>query len=213
MFIDIHTHRSVDQVNISIHNLTFDKADILFSKNEKCLYSLGFHPWHADEYSEELITKLNVWIHEGRIAIIGECGLDKNSMFPLEMQLNVFEKQIILSEYSKTPMIIHCVGCFNELLELKKRINPHQLWIIHGFRGKPELAKQLLNAGCSLSYGEHFNPESIRVTPIDQLFVETDESLLSITEIYLTISKIKKCKPEELNAGKNLIKSIMHQRI
>jgi len=213
MFIDIHTHRSVDKENFSIRNLTFDEAEILFSKNEKGLFSVGFHPWHANEFSSELITKMTRWISENRIAVIGECGLDKNSIFPLELQLYVFEQQIILSEKTKLPVIIHCVGCFNELYELKKRINPHQLWIIHGFRGKPELAKQLINAGCGLSYGEHFNTESIRVTPINHLYVETDESLISISEIYHSIAIIKKCNTEDLNAGENLIKSITHQLI
>ena len=110
-----------------------------------------------------------------------------------------------MQSVSKKPLIIHCVGYFNELLALKKKWNPTQLWIIHGFRGKPELAAQTLKSGCALSYGEHFNAESVRLTPIEKIFVETDESILNINEIYQNIAIIKVCKIEDLNAGIQLL--------
>jgi TatD DNase family protein len=207
MLVDIHTHKVTDSGNPAIRNLTFHEADKIFASDEKGLFSLGIHPWNAGEYSDELINKLYILTNDSRLVAIGECGLDKNSKYPLDFQIHVFEQQIKISEKAQKPMIIHCVGCFNELFELKKRLNPGQLWIIHGFRGKPELAQQALKAGCELSFGEQFNQESILITPVKHLFVETDESILAINEIYLRISKLKNCKIEELNAGENLIKS------
>ena len=53
----------------------------------------------------------------------------------------------------------------------------------HGFRGNARVARQLLDAGFYLSYGQYFNPEAVRITPIDRLLVETDESPLPIEEI------------------------------
>ena len=88
-------------------------------------------------------------------------------------------------------------------------MNPKQMWIIHGFRGKPQLAGQALNAGCALSFGEHFNSESVRLTPTDRLFIETDESTMLVSEIYQSISKIKDCTVEALNAGENLLKNLL----
>ena len=207
MFVDFHTHTFTDSGNTAIRNLTFSEADKIFASDKKGLFSLGIHPWNAGEYSDELLNKLDSLTNDDRLVAIGECGLDKNSKYPLDFQIHIFEQQIKLSEKARKPLIIHCVGCFNELFELKKRLNPVQLWIIHGFRGKPELAQQALKAGCELSFGEHFNKESILITPVKHLFVETDESLLTINEIYQRISKLKNCKLEELNAGENLIKS------
>lgn len=208
MLVDIHTHILVETDYPAIRNLTFTEGERIFRTNEKGLFSLGFHPWHADEFSDLLLNKLVSWTDDRRLVAIGECGLDKNSKVPLELQIRVFELQIVLSEKIRKPMIIHCVGCFNELFELKKKLNPSQLWIIHGFRGKPELANQVLKAGCELSFGEHFNNESVAITPLNHLFVETDESLKSIFEISKQISKLKNCELEELNAGENLIKSL-----
>lgn len=205
MIVDIHTHQSTASNYPSIRNLTFEEAGRIFASDIPGLFSVGIHPWHADDFSPELLDNLLAWLSDKRFAALGECGLDKNSRVPMEVQQDVFEQQISLSEKTGKPLIIHCVGCFNELFELKKKLNPQQLWIIHGFRGKPQLAVQALKAGCSLSFGEHFNVESVRLTPIDRLFIETDESPLPISGIYHSIALIKNCLPEELTAGENLI--------
>jgi TatD DNase family protein len=209
MFVDIHTHSFLPSNNLAIRNLTFPMAGKVFASDEKGLFSAGFHPWYADTFSMELMEELTVWTSDKRFIAIGECGLDKNSKTPFEIQVSVFERQITLSEKVQKPMIIHCVGCFNELLALKKKMNPKQMWIIHGFRGKPQLAGQALNAGCALSFGEHFNSESVRLTPTDRLFIETDESTMLVSEIYQSISKIKDCTVEALNAGENLLKNLL----
>lgn len=201
MTIDIHTHNSLANKSLSIYNLTLAEAGQKIESNEKELYSIGIHPWFADEFTDELFGKMAKWADDSRIVAIGECGLDKNSKATFNEQITVFEKQIYLSEKTHKPLIIHCVGYFNELLELKKRLEPQQLWIIHGFRGKPQLASQLLKAGCALSYGENFNKESVLLTPNDKLFVETDESQLSIDEIYSKIAMVKNIPTELLSAG------------
>lgn len=209
MFVDIHTHNFSESKYPAIRNLNFSEADELFSSTEKGLFSVGFHPWFDNEYSTESLAKLKKWGNDNRMAAIGECGLDKNSKVLLEKQVLIFEKQILLSESVKKPLIIHCVGCFNELFELKKRIKPLQLWIIHGFRGRPELTNQALRVGCYLSYGEHFNIEGVRITPIDKLLIETDESLFSIEEIYRQIAEIKNIKPDLLGGGEHIYQNIL----
>jgi len=205
MFVDIHTHNSHSPAFLAIQNITLLEAESFLLTNEKGLFSVGFHPWFADAYSTDLFQKLEIYAADNRCIAIGECGLDKNSKVAFDTQLLVFEKQIILSEKNQKPLVIHCVGYYNELFELKKALNPTQLWIIHGFRGKPELAQQALNVGCALSFGERYNEESVRVTPLDKLFVETDESTLSIETIYQQIAIIKGCLPQDMDAGMKLL--------
>lgn len=207
MFVNIHTHNSLDLHNPAILNLTFDEAKNIFASDTKGLFSLGFHPWHADKFSKERMDKLIEWTKDKRLVAIGECGMDKNSKVSMDIQQFVFEQQIALSEKVEKPLIIHCVGSFNELFDLKKKWKPIQRWIIHGFRGKPELAHQALKAVCGLSFGEYFNIESVRLTPTESLFIETDESHLSISDNYRQIANIKNCRVEELNAGETLLKS------
>jgi TatD DNase family protein len=208
MYLDIHTHNPNHNQDFAIRNLTFAEAEKTFSLDGKGFFSVGFHPWNANEFSTTTFEKLEKWVNDKRLILIGECGLDKNSKTDLNTQIEIFKSQISLSERIEKPLIIHCVGCFNELFEIKKQMRPKQLWIIHGFRGKPELAQQAMKAGCELSFGEMFNSESVRVTPIDKLFVETDESKLTIEEIYKQIAKLKKVDSNSLSAGYNLLKKM-----
>ncbi|NDV46666.1 hypothetical protein D0T49_06360 [Paludibacter sp. 221] len=207
MFVDIHSHKfAVDDIGTVIYNVPIAKADTIFCSDMKGFFSVGFHPWYLDVYSAELMDMMKMWTDDSRLIAIGECGLDKNSKFDIERQIEIFEKQINLSESKHKPLIIHCVGCYNELFDLRKRRKPQQLWIIHGFRGKPQLAEQALKAGCSLSFGEHFNEDSVRITPIDNLYIETDESDMPIGDIYEKIAMVKKCAVEDLCAGRELLK-------
>jgi TatD DNase family protein len=77
-------------------------------------------------------------------------------------------------------------------------------WIIHGFIGKPELARQLIRQGCYLSFGQallHGNANLCKVmaeTPLDKLFLETDVAEISIREIYAAGAKILGLELEQL---------------
>ena len=212
MFFDIHTHNPSELGLKAIRSLSIEEAEKVFSSSADGLFSVGFHPWYASEFSTESFEKVEKWASDNRFIAIGECGLDKNSKAPIEEQLEIFNMQIALSEKREKPLIIHCVGCFNELLDLKRSLNPSQLWIIHGFRGKPQLAKQALKAGCALSFGEYFNAESVRVTPIEQLYVETDESELPIEQIYDAIAEAKGCNPNDLFAGEQFYQRFFNNK-
>lgn len=208
MLVDIHTHNATTSSYLTVRNVTLLEAKSFMLEQEKGLFSIGLHPWTANSYSDELFEKLEFYANDKHCIFIGECGLDKNGNIPFETQLLVFEKQISLSEKVNKPIIIHCVGYFNELFNLKQAFKPTQLWIIHGFRGKPELAKQALKNGIALSFGERYNDESVRITPLEKLFIETDESKMSIEQIYKNIATIKACNIDDLVAGNKILQTL-----
>jgi TatD DNase family protein len=201
VLVDVHTHNRKTLHPFSVLNVSID----LFLENDdnvlKKFLSVGIHPWDIHTTDTSAIQILEKIAGYKNVVAIGECGLDKNCTACIKEQGYFFERQVQISEKVKKPLIIHCVAAYNEIIQLNKKLQPQQNWIIHGFRGKPQLALQLLNAGFYLSYGENFNSESIVVTPFDRLCVETDESNLDIETIYKKIALVKKCHPEELNAG------------
>ncbi len=67
-------------------------------------------------------------------------------------------------------------------------MNPQQAWIIHGFRGKPQQMEQLSAHDFFFSFGLHFNEETLRQTPLDRIFLETDDEEVSISSIYNKVS-------------------------
>lgn len=203
--VDIHTHNTKHEgCVITIKNMPFADFGKLNSKREG-LFSTGIHPWEVESVPENALDKLAEIIAFENVKIIGECGLDKNIATPFEKQLYLFRQQIHLSEKAQKPLIIHCVGYFNELFQLKNELKPTQRWIIHGFRGKPQLARQALQHGLDISFGEKYNPESVKITPLEHIFIETDESKLPVSDIYRDIAVIKQCNIDELDAGYKLI--------
>lgn len=195
---DIHTHDSVtvggddDGVPrqrlhyiLNVYPLGFEYA----KDSEQCpWFSCGVHPWYSED-ADPQIKFLQEIANDHRIVAIGETGLDKLKGPSLSIQKEVFVKQVELAEKLQKPVIIHCVKAWDELLHLKKLIKPRQAWIIHGYRGKPELTKQLISHDFFFSIGEKFNPDSLQEIPLDRLFCETDESDISLLQIYTTIAE------------------------
>lgn len=101
--------------------------------------------------------------------------LNLNRAEILSAQTALLRYHYELSETLGKPLILHIVKSFPEIIALKKQWKPAQPWIIHGFRGKPQLASELLAHGFHLSYGKKYNPASLALTPASRLLRETDE--------------------------------------
>lgn len=144
------------------------------------LYAAGIHPWwtaQADFDAERHLAALRRLAAHPQVVQIGECGIDLLRGAEVEVQRALFVRQVSISEECAKPMTLHCVRAFDQLLALKKQLRPLQRWTIHGFRGKPVLARQLLGAGFDLSFGPLRNDESYALTPPDRRHDETDAEM------------------------------------
>lgn len=166
---------------------------------ENVRYSVGIHPWHlSEDNAEESYSLLTELVCHPQVVAVGECGLDKLKGPSLALQMDIFKRCALLAEESSLPLIIHAVKCSNELIRLKKDLRPTLPWIIHGFRGKKEMAQEYLKHGFCLSFGEHYQADALRVVSLDKLFLETDESLLPIESIYQKVAVSMGMPVEEL---------------
>ncbi|NLO71371.1 MAG: hypothetical protein GX102_10635 [Porphyromonadaceae bacterium] len=178
--------------------MSLSEAEKLNVSDNDIYFSVGIHPWDIPKLEKGWESRLEKICEHKAVIMVGECGFDKNTDVSFDAQKAVFDNHIRVSESFKMPLIIHCVGYYNELAVIKKQFNPEQKWIIHGFRGKPQLADQLIRNGFYLSFGERYNPESVKITALDRIFIETDESKKPIKEIYQEISELKGCEIESL---------------
>jgi len=151
-----------------------------------------------------------VYEHSNVVAI-GEAGLDKLRGLDIDTQIQIFKNQVQLAEEVKKPVIIHCVKAWDELIAVKKEVNPRQLWIIHGYKGSVEQTEQLLKFGFCLSIGESYNAEAVKKIPLTSLFLETDMVDLSVFTIYQKISKLFNISMTDLVnvVGKNVSKAFI----
>lgn len=192
-YYNIHTHRRCnDPEVVAILDTTVERPIEEPAANDSASFSsassigwrsYGIHPWYISDVPAQMaVLRKRAVLPD--TAAIGEAGLDKMTQADLSLQEEVFVRQILLAEELEKPLIIHCVKAWPELVGIKKKINPRMPWIIHSFRGKVELARQLLRQGCYLSFRRYFHAEAVRAAWPDRLFMETDEGESDIRFVY-----------------------------
>ncbi len=189
MILDLHTHHSAPYPCGIV-----SAAPQGWTPLPGQLYSLGLHPWYLPSDPDALtalLQELERLAEHPQVVAIGESGLDALRGAPMWLQLTAFKRQAELAERVGKPLIIHDVKCHDAVLGVHKDLRPTVPWVLHGFRGKPQVARMFLTRGVCLSFGERFNEESLRLTPPDMLFAETDESPLTIDEIIEQISRAR----------------------
>lgn len=202
-YVNLHTHSSLNDSSILevVNQSPWEfKADILH-------YSIGIHPWYIKKERLELDLKcIEEKLQLSECLALGECGLDKRIEISLEMQIEVFKKQIELVKKTNKPIILHCVAAYQEIIRLKKEMNIQNPMIIHGFSKNKQVAKSLLDNGFYLSFGKYLlrNPELINVfksVPDDKFFLETDTIEETIVEVYEKARLIKEMNLNELKSN------------
>ena len=167
-YIDIHTHH--------------------FTARHTELRAVGIHPWDAENatISEEIFSGAQA---------IGEIGLDYACEVRRERQEEVFRVQLAIAEQMRLPVVLHCVRAFAPMMAILGEYKLKAV-IFHGFIGSKEQAVEAVKRGYFISFGERTprSPktiEALRSTPLDNLFLETDESATPIEEIYAMASDIR----------------------
>ncbi|MDE6084956.1 MAG: TatD family hydrolase [Muribaculaceae bacterium] len=174
--VDIHTHHPENGPG-AIVSCSPDIFPQLEEKYPSSLFSIGIHPWATTDISSSDYEVLDACARSEKVIAIGETGLDTLRGAPVDVQEAVFRHHIELSEQLHKPLVIHCVKSWEKLMAMYKEYSPVQNWAIHGFRGKPELARQLASRGIYISLGEKFNQAILDVVPHELILSETDESI------------------------------------
>ena len=223
-FIDLHTHRrSTASGVVAVSN--FSQKDLENEQNTEgsLLASVGLHPWFlTKENFENDFKKLTQLVDNHNVVAIGECGLDKLRGEDLPFQTKAFEAQIRLAQSVSKPVLIHCVRAFNEVIAVKKRLNPTIPLVIHGFNKNANVLNELLRHGFFISIGAAIlTQNSKHVTqnlqntegspfaknllniPLDRLFFETDDAEnIDISTIYQAAAKVLE---KDINDLKSII--------
>lgn len=199
-FFNLHTHKFTNNSDVlelvNQYPWEFDAA----IPN----YSIGIHPWYIDENRLESDLKtIDEKLQLKECLALGECGLDKRIEVPMQLQIEVFEKQIALAEKHQKPLVLHLVAAFQELIEIKNRLKISVPIIIHGFSKNEQVANELIKNGFYLSFGKYLlrNPELESVfksVPNDKFFLETDTIDESLEEVYQLAAKYKSIKIEDV---------------
>lgn len=144
--------------------------------------TIGIHPHEAGKFSNDDIEKL-VEIHRNNnntIVAVGECGLDYVAVDEKTkiLQRKLFQAQIDLAKKLNLPLIVHCRGAWDEVLEMTK----NSFGIYHCYSGLPPTTNLVLSStnflvsfACNVTYPKNdYLLQAIKLLPLDRIVLETD---------------------------------------
>ena len=185
-YFDFHHHNVLNFHGI--YNLTFGE------NIPKSFFSVGIHPNAIDgTATDKLIWLQELSTHPQCIAI-GECGLDGLSKISIELQTEIFERQIELANRIRKPLIIHCVKRFSELIAFRNKAKVPM--VVHGFNKRKTVGDILQKHDFYLSFGKSLLQnvnlqEFVRSFPVERLFLESDSATFDLAELYEKVSRLK----------------------
>jgi TatD DNase family protein len=194
MLYNLHTHTASGSPDVFeiVNRYPNEAIDVPY-------FSTGIHPWYIDEDKiEEHLAIIEQRLQQDNCLALGECGLDKRIAIPFNVQVKVFERQLLLAKQYQKPVILHL-----ELIQIKNMLQPGVPMIVHGYSKNAQQANQLLDNGFYLSFGKYLlrNPELGEVfagVPKDRFFLETDTIEEGIADVYAKAALARNVDMEEL---------------
>lgn len=144
----------VKLITSSVTPSEWDLSRGLSERFSQVEYTAGVHPWYVSE-NDLAVKELLAQESQKGMAAVGEIGLDRKISSPgFDLQLSVFKKQMEFAVDCNIPVVIHCRGAFNELIDCLNRTGvPGRGGIVHAFSGSIEIAEILTKMGLSFSMG------------------------------------------------------------
>lgn len=188
MLTDLHTHRVVSSNYRAVYNIRVTDVAVEVPDHISA-FSAGVHPWDAGcLWQPETLDRL---LADRRCLAVGEIGLDRLAGPSLGQQQAAFERQMELAGRRRRPVIVHAVRTQSEVISILRKFPAAGPVVVHGFSQRADTARRWLDAGCFLSFGASLVKgsravtESLRVTPLNRLFLETDDSGVTLDTIYM----------------------------
>ena len=195
-YIDIHSHKKINNTSS-----VFTIFNVLLPANTtpiNTFFSTGCHPWDVKKTTPNLIEEqLNSLIKNEQLIAIGEIGLDRHIETDIEIQKEAFEIQLNIAIKSNKPAIIHCVRAYSDLMNIVKTRRIETPMILHDYNGNRVQTEKLLTFKCYFSFGKSLfqdRPklnEIFREIPLNRLFLETDDSEVTIESVYSKAAEIR----------------------
>lgn len=187
-FVDIHTHKLYHDSTVYIYSYAVGSPT---PPPAGIAYSAGVHPWDAGTVDMESALE---YLRTAPVVAIGEVGLDYAARSDKDRQKAVLREQLAVAESRRLPVIIHSVRSYNDVIPILKEYDLPAV-IFHGYIGSPELTRQIIAEGYYISFGPRslHSPktvESLRITPAEQLFLETDDYDEDIGSVYRSAAEV-----------------------
>lgn len=177
-------------MNVGSDAVLNERGIELAHRYETMWAAVGWHPEMADQYTNAAEATLIGQLQDDRVRALGEIGLDYHVDQldqHIEDQKRIFARQVAIAKELQLPVIIHNRDAFADTYAILKAADIRDIGgVMHSFNGDPEWLKRFLDLGMHISYSgvasfknAHEVHESVKVTPLEVMMVETDAPYLT----------------------------------
>ncbi|MEO7652292.1 MAG: TatD family hydrolase, partial [Bryobacteraceae bacterium] len=152
------------------------------------LATVGVHPHHARNATEETFAHLEELCTHPKVVLLGEIGLDYHYDFsPREVQREVFVRQLDLAARAGKSIVIHTREAWEDTMAI---LREHKVpgGVFHCFTGGAAGAEDVLGLGFCLGFGgvttfpkSQAVRDAVKAAPLDRILIETDAPYLAPT--------------------------------
>lgn len=172
----------VRAVDCAVDLLTSVKVLDLAHEYDYVYAALGIHPEQAgEERKGDLEMIADLLSKEKKAVAVGEIGLDYywDESAPRDTQVDLFTRQLALSNDLNLPVIVHDREAHADTLECLQTYRP--AGVLHCFSGSVEMLKEVVKLGLYIGLGGVVTFKNARKAvevaaevPLDRLLLETD---------------------------------------
>ena len=194
----IDTHAHLDMLNDfdisgvgkvivpAVEVATLDKV-VSLSEIDNVYSMVGIYPSEAKTYSDEVEQKMIELAKNPKVVAIGEIGLDYywDKSF-VDLQKEVFIKQIKLANKLNLPIVVHDREAHKDCYDIVKEYNQGSKVLFHCFSGSVEFMRECVKQGWYIALGGVVTfknaikmKEVAKEVPLDKLVLETDAPYLT----------------------------------
>jgi TatD DNase family protein len=166
-----------------------EAAAELAAREPGLVAAAGIHPNDAAEAEPGEWDRVVRLVESGRVAAVGETGLDwYRTTAPPDVQREFFDRHIRLAQAFELPLVIHTRESTRDCLDmLREAVGRGPLAaILHSFTGTAAEAAEAVDLGLCLGFAGMVTfrsaadlREVAKTVPLERLLVETDSPFLS----------------------------------
>ena len=194
--IDTHAHLDMlEDFDISgvgkvvvpaVEVATLDKV-VSLTEIDNVYSMVGIYPSEVKTYSDEVEQKMIQLAKKTKVVAIGEIGLDYywDKSF-VDLQKEVFIKQIKLANKLELPIVVHDREAHKDCYDILKEYNKNSKVLFHCFSGSVEFMRECVKQGWYIAIGGVVTfknaikmKDVAKEVPLDKLVLETDAPYLT----------------------------------
>lgn len=166
-----------------------EAAADLAAREPGLVAAAGLHPNDVADAEPGEWERIERLVREGRVAAIGETGLDwYRTTAPAELQRDFFDRHLRLAQRHSLPVVIHTRESIRDVLDMIREASSRGPLraILHSFTGTATEAAEAADLGCHVGFAGMVTfrsgadlREVAKTVPLDRLLVETDSPFLS----------------------------------